>query len=219
MSDFRFSVTMKELPAPRIHPSADIDPSATIGKGSLVWHQVQIREHASIGSECTLSKGVYIDRGVTIGNRVKVQNHVSIYQGVTLEDGVFVGPNATFTNDFQPRSVTRDGELRTENDWKVIPTVIREGAAICANATVICGITIGKWAMIGAGAVITRDVPDHALMVGVPARIMGFVSYSGNRMVEDETPDLSKLTVRMRDLKSDEIVEIPTETSQLWKKI
>lgn len=211
-------MTPESLPPPRIHPTAEISNGVTIGDGTLIWHQAQVREGAVIGSECTLSKGVYIDIGVKIGNRVKIQNHVSVYRGVTLEDGVFVGPNATFTNDFAPRSITVDGRMRTDDDWTLVPTLIRTGAAICANATVICGIEIGRWAMIGAGAVITRSVPDHALMVGVPARLMGFVSYSGNRMVDDGEPDFTQDFINMKDPITEETVKIPVETYRLWRR-
>lgn len=166
----------------KIHSTADVSPSANIGPGSLIWHQVQIREGATIGANCILSKGVYIDSGVVIGNNVKVQNYVSIYHGVTIEDGVFCGPHCVFTNDKLPRAINPDGSLQTGEDWVVSPTLVRQGASIGANATIICGVTIGQWATIGAGAVVTRDVPDYGLVLGNPARLRGFVCPCGSRL-------------------------------------
>src|SRR5258708_5391848 len=135
-----------------IHPSAEGSPKAEIGEGTKIWQIAQIREGAKIGEECILGRGVYIDAHVIIGNRVKVQNYVSIYEGVTIEDGVFVGPHVVFTNDKLPRAVNPDGTLKSATDWTITPTIIREGAALGANSTIVCGITIGRWAMVGAGA-------------------------------------------------------------------
>jgi UDP-2-acetamido-3-amino-2,3-dideoxy-glucuronate N-acetyltransferase len=167
------------LAQPRIDPTAAVSPKATIGPGSQIWQHVQIREGASVGANCILSKGVYLDPGVVIGNNVKVQNYVSIFSGVTLEDGVFCGPHAVFTNDKLPRAINPDGTLKSGADWEITPTMVKYGAAIGANATIVCGITIGRWAMIGAGAVVTRDVPDHGLVSGNPARLTGFVCACG----------------------------------------
>lgn len=166
----------------RVHPTADVSPLATIGEGTSVWHQAQIREHARIGRECIISKGVYIDAGVVIGDRVKIQNYVSIYHGVEIEDGVFCGPHCVFTNDHVPRAVEPSGALKTDADWELSPTVVRTGASIGANATIVCGVTIGRWAMVGAGAVVTHDVPDHGLVLGNPARLRGFVCPCGHRL-------------------------------------
>lgn len=167
----------------RIHPTAEVSPRATIGQGTQIWHHVQIREDAQIGEECILSKGVYIDAGVVIGNRVKIQNYVSVYHGVSIEDGVFIGPHVCFTNDLLPRSISPDGRLKTATDWELSRTLVRRGAAIGANSTIRCGITIGEWALIGAGSMVTRSVPNHGLVFGNPAILQGFVCPCGGRLV------------------------------------
>ncbi len=165
-----------------VHPTAELSPRARVGSGTRIWHHCQVREDAVIGRECILSKGVYVDTGVQIGDRVKVQNGVSVYHGVTLEDGVFCGPHCVFTNDLRPRAVNPDGTPKAADDWTLTHTVVRAGASIGAHATIVCGVTIGRWAMIGAGAVVTHDVPDHGLVVGVPARLRGFVCPCGHTL-------------------------------------
>ncbi len=173
---------MKQLDNVKIHPSADISAQARIGSGTIIWHQAQIRERVSIGTDCILAKGVYIDAGVTLGNHVKIQNYVSIYHGVTLEDGVFCGPHCVFTNDKAPRAINQDGSLKSGDDWVISRTVVGKGASIGANATILSGIKIGRWAMIGAGSVVTHDVPDYGLVWGNPARLRGFVCPCGARL-------------------------------------
>ncbi len=168
----------------KIHPTADVSSEAEIGAGTSIWHQCQVREGAKIGKNCILSKGVYVDAGVTLGDNVKVQNYVSIYHGVTIEDGVFCGPHCVFTNDKNPRAVNPDGSRKAADDWVLSKTLVRLGAAIGANATIVCGVTIGQWAMIGSGSVVTRDVPDYGLMWGNPARLHGFVCPCGGRLQE-----------------------------------
>ncbi|GEM_PF-187081 len=170
-----------------IHPSAHVDPQVHIGEGTRVWHHAQIRRGAHLGRECIIGKGVYIGAGVRIGHRVKVQNYALIYEGVTLEDGVFVGPHACFTNDLRPRAINPDGTLQSAEDWHVVPTHVGYGASIGANSTIVPGVTIGPWAMVAAGAVVTRDVPAHALVRGVPARVVGYVCYCGEPLEVDET--------------------------------
>jgi acetyltransferase-like isoleucine patch superfamily enzyme len=167
----------------RIHPTAEVSERARIGDGSSIWHQAQVREGAQIGANCIISKGVYVDAGVTIGDNVKIQNYVSIYHGVTIEDGVFVGPHVCFTNDLRPRAINPDGSLKSTDDWVLSKTLIQRGAAIGANSTIRCGITIGEWAMIGAGSVVTRDVPAYALVWGNPSKLHGFVCSCGERLV------------------------------------
>ena len=165
-----------------IHPSAEVSPRARVGKGTQVWNEAQIREGAVVGEHCIIGKGAYIDRDVVIGSNVKIENRASVYRGVTLEDGVFVGPHVSFTNDRYPRSVTPEGRLRTDADWEPERTLVREGASLGAGAVVLPGLVIGRWAMVGAGSLVARDVPDHALVVGSPARHVGYVCECGKRL-------------------------------------
>jgi UDP-2-acetamido-3-amino-2,3-dideoxy-glucuronate N-acetyltransferase len=165
-----------------IHPSAEVESGAVIGEGSKIWHLCHIRRDARIGSDCVLGRGVFVDAGVQIGSRVKIQNYVSVFHGVTIEDGVFVGPHVCFTNDLFPRAINPDMSLKAADDWVLTETLVRAGASIGANATIICGISIGRWAMIGSGSVVTRDVPDYALVVGNPAHVIGYVTAAGQRV-------------------------------------
>jgi len=165
-----------------IHPTAEVAPEAQIGAGTRIWRQAHIREHAVIGESCNIGKGVYIETRVKIGSRVKIQNHVSIFEGVTLEDGVFVGPHVCFTNDLHPRAITPDGNLKTAGDWQITPTLVRYGASIGAGAVIVCGITVGAFALVGAGAIVTKDVPPHALVLGNPARLHGYVCRCAHRL-------------------------------------
>jgi UDP-2-acetamido-3-amino-2,3-dideoxy-glucuronate N-acetyltransferase len=165
-----------------IHPTSDVSPNSKIGHGTKIWQNCQVRENAQIGTNCILSKGVYIDVGVIIGNNVKIQNGISVYHGVTLEDGVFCGPHCVFTNDKRPRSINPDGTLKGADDWKVSETLVKKGASIGAHATIICDNTIGEWAMIGAGAVVTKDIPDFGLVIGNPAKLIGFVCPCGEKL-------------------------------------
>jgi UDP-2-acetamido-3-amino-2,3-dideoxy-glucuronate N-acetyltransferase len=165
-----------------IHPSADVSPGATLGPGTRVWHQAQVREGAVLGRNCILGKGAYVDFDVQIGDNVKIQNRASVYHGVTLESGVFVGPHVIFTNDKAPRSVNADGSLKSDDDWELGRIVVREGASLGAGSIIVTGVTIGRWAMVGAGAVVTRDVPDYGLVYGNPARLQGYVCPCGGRL-------------------------------------
>ena len=159
-----------------IHPSAIVDEGAQLGVGTRVWHFAHVCAGARIGEGCSLGQGVYVGNDVRIGRNVKVQNNVSVYDGVTLEDDVFCGPSVVFTNVHNPRSaVPRKSEYR--------PTLVRRGATLGANCTVVCGTTIGRHAFVGAGAVVSRDVADFALVVGVPAKPIGWVSRQGERLV------------------------------------
>jgi acetyltransferase-like isoleucine patch superfamily enzyme len=158
-----------------IHPTAEVSTEAEVGTNTRVWRQAHVREGAIIGAECNIGKGVYIDEGVQIGSQVKIQNHVSVFAGVTLEDGVFVGPHVCFTNDLFPRAINPDGTLKSADDWEITPTLVKYGASLGAGAIIRCGITIGQFALIGAGAVVTHDVPAHALVLGNPARQRGYV--------------------------------------------
>jgi UDP-2-acetamido-3-amino-2,3-dideoxy-glucuronate N-acetyltransferase len=167
-----------------IHETAEVSNQAQVGEGTRVWHHAQIREKARVGRNCIVGKGVYVDFGVTIGDNVKIQNGASIYHGVTVEDGVFIGPQACLTNDLYPRAITPSGELKREEHWTVRETSVRYGASIGAAAVVLPGLVIGRFAMVGAGAVVTKDVPDHGLVYGNPAKLVGFVCQCGRRLVE-----------------------------------
>jgi len=161
--------------AATIHPSAIVDAGAQIGDGTRIWHWVHVCAGARIGRGCSLGQNVYVGNDVAIGNNVKIQNNVSVYDAVTLEDDVFCGPSMVFTNVYNPRSaIVRKGELRR--------TLVRRGATLGANCTIVCGITIGEYAFVGAGAVVNRDVPAFALMLGVPARHAGWMSRFGERL-------------------------------------
>ena len=166
----------------RIHPTADVSPQASIGAGTTIWHQAQVRERSRIGANCILGKGVYIDFDVTVGANCKLQNGVFIYHPATVEDGVFFGPGVIVTNDKVPRAVNADMTLKTDADWEHSPVLVKEGASIGAGSVLLPGITVGRWAMIGAGAVVTKDVPSFGLVVGNPARLVGYVCRCGGKL-------------------------------------
>ncbi len=166
----------------KIHPTAEVSPKAQIGAGTRVWHQVQIREGARIGRNCILGKGTYVDFDVHVGDNCKIQNGVFLYHGVTVEDGVFLGPGVILTNDKLPRAITPDGNLKEADDWVVGPITIRHGASLGTGAIVLPNVTVGEWALVGAGAVVTHDVPDHGLVAGNPARLIGYVCKCGQRL-------------------------------------
>jgi len=173
---------------PYIHSTAEVHESTSIGYGSMIWNWTKVRENVTIGEGCTVGQCCYIDFSIKIGDRCKIQNGVSLYNGITIGDDVFIGPNATFTNDLHPRA-------HNEN-WKVSKTTILDGVSIGANATIICGITLGKNCMIAAGAIVTKDVPAQALVMGQPARIVDYVNRSGKRLyfeVNDEPPSSEML--------------------------
>lgn len=160
------------MPDTHIHPTAIVDDGAQIGAGTAIWHWVHVSAGARIGDDCSLGQGVYVGGRAVIGNRVKIQNNVSVYDDVSLEDDVFCGPSMVFTNVYNPRAhVPRKDEYRS--------TLVQRGATLGANCTIVCGVTIGTYAFVGAGSVVTKDVKPHALMVGVPARQKGWVSHSG----------------------------------------
>jgi UDP-2-acetamido-3-amino-2,3-dideoxy-glucuronate N-acetyltransferase len=169
---------------PRVMPTADVDEKAAIGAGSTVWHLAQVREGATVGTDCVIGRGAYIGPGVVIGNNVKLQNYALVYEPARLADGVFVGPAAVLTNDTYPRAVTPEGRLKNADDWHAIGVVIAEGAAIGARAVCVAPVSIGRWALVAAGAVVVADVPDFALVVGVPARRIGWVGRAGVRLTE-----------------------------------
>ncbi|MGN8244872.1 acyltransferase [Cellulomonas soli] len=166
-------------PAATIAPSADVDPRATVGAGTKVWHLAQVREDAQVGRDCIIGRGAYVGPGVVVGDRCKIQNHALVYEPAVLEDGAFVGPAAVFTNDYFPRAVNPDGTLKSADDWHAVGVTVREGASIGARAVCVAPVTIGRWALVAAGAVVTTDVPDHALVAGVPARRLRWVGRAG----------------------------------------
>jgi len=167
-----------------VHPTADVSPRATIGAGTRIWHQAQVREGAVIGMDCVLGKGAYVDTDVRIGNRCKLQNHVSVFHGFSLEDGVFLGPGVMLLNDKHPRAINPDGSLKSDEDWEVSEGVVEYGAALGGGAIVLPGVRIGRMAVVGSGAVVTRDVPERGIVVGNPARLHGFACDCGHTLGE-----------------------------------
>jgi acetyltransferase-like isoleucine patch superfamily enzyme len=162
-----------------VQPSADVDERALLGAGTSVWHLAQVREGAVLGPDCIVGRGAYIGTGVRMGARCKVQNYALVYEPAVLEDGVFVGPAAVFTNDHFPRAVAPDGSLKSAEDWEPVGVTVRTGASIGARAVCVAPVTVGRWAMVAAGAVVVRDVPDFALVAGVPARFVRWVGRAG----------------------------------------
>jgi len=175
-------------PTARVHPSADLEPEVMVGPGTSIWHRAQVRTGARIGAECIVGRDAFIDEAVVIGDRVKIQNAALVYHGVTVEDGVFIGPNAILTNDRFPRAITATGQLARADDWTVSPILLRTGCSIGAGAVVVAGVDVGRFATVGAGAVVTRSVPDHALVVGNPARRLGWMCACGNRLARGSEP-------------------------------
>ena len=169
----------------RIEPSADVAAGAEIGEGTTVWHLAQVREQARIGRNCTIGRGAYVGTGVQMGDNCKVQNYALVYEPAMLEDGVFIGPAAVFTNDLYPRSITPDGSLKGGDDWDAVGVTVRRGASIGARAVCVAPVTIGAWALVAAGSVVVKDVLDFAMVVGVPARQIGWVGRAGVPLIDD----------------------------------
>ena len=164
---------------PYVHPTAEVEEGASIGEGSFVWRNAHIRTGASIGDGCVVGGGAFVDTGVRVGNRVKIENQAMLFAPAQVDDGVFIGPGACLTNDVRPRAVTPEGEPKRTNDWEPHGVEIRRGASIGAMAVVLPGVVVGAWAMVGAGAVVTSDVPSHALFFGNPARFRGWICRDG----------------------------------------
>jgi acetyltransferase-like isoleucine patch superfamily enzyme len=168
-----------------IHPTADVADSASIATGATVWHYAQVRESAVIGMNCIVGRGAYIGTGVEVGDNCKIQNYALVYEPAKLANGVFIGPAVVLTNDHFPRAINADGTPKSAADWHPVGVDVREGASIGASATCVAPIVIGRWAMIGSGSVVVKDVPDFALMVGSPARRIGWVGTAGHPLVAD----------------------------------
>ncbi|KUJ36501.1 succinyltransferase-like protein [Streptomyces sp. 3212.3] len=168
----------------RVQPSAQVDDSAEIGAGSSVWDLAQIREGARLGEGCVIGRGAYVGTGVRMGDNCKLQNYALVYEPAELGDGVFIGPAVVLTNDHNPRSVDPEGKQKRGGDWEAVGVKIADGASIGARSVCVAPISIGRWAMVAAGAVVTKDVPDFALVVGVPARRVGWVGRAGVKLVE-----------------------------------
>ncbi len=188
-----------------IHELAVVDDGAEIGAGTRIWHFAHIRGTAKIGENCNIGKGVYIDADVTIGNNVKIQNGVSVYHGVTVEDDVFLGPHMVFTNDLYPRAVSES--------WEVSETLVKRGASIGANAVIVCNTVLGEYCMVGSGSVVTKDVPDYGLVMGNPARLVGFVCKCGHPARKEVLRSEDSVTLRCEKC-NDEIV-IPLEVYEM----
>jgi acetyltransferase-like isoleucine patch superfamily enzyme len=168
----------------RIVGSAEVDPTATIGDGSSIWHLVQIRNEAKIGKNCIVGRGAYIGTGVIVGDNCKIQNYALVYEPAKLGNGVFIGPAAVLTNDQFPRAVNPDGSIKSASDWDAVGVTIGDGASIGARAVCIAPVTVGAWALVAAGAVVTKDVPDYALVAGVPAKRIRWVGRAGVPLVD-----------------------------------
>jgi len=160
-----------------VHESSSVDDGAVVGSHTKIWHYSHVQSGAVIGADCVLGQNVNVGSNVTVGDRCKIQNNVSLYEGVTLEDEVFCGPSCVFTNDFMPRAQGSHG-------WEITPTLLKRGASVGANATIVCGNTLGEFCMVGSGSVVTHDVPPYALVIGVPARQIGWVCACGSKLTE-----------------------------------
>lgn len=165
--------------ATRVLPSADVDEKASLGDGTTVWHLAQVREGATLGRNCIIGRGAYVGTGVSMGDNCKLQNYALVYEPARLGNGVFIGPAVVLTNDLYPRSIDPDGGLKRGDDWEAVGVTIHDGASIGARAVCVAPLTIGRWAMVAAGAVVTTDVPDFALVAGVPAKRIRWVGRVG----------------------------------------
>lgn len=171
--------------ATRIVDTADVSGEAKIGDGSSIWHLAQVREDAVVGENCIIGRGAYIGEGVQMGDNCKIQNYALVYEPAKLADGVFIGPAAVLTNDLYPRAINPDGSLKSATDWDHVGVTLEKGSSVGARAVCVAPVTIGEWATVAAGAVVTKDVPPHALVAGVPARQIGWVGYAGAKLIDE----------------------------------
>lgn len=193
-----------------MHDTADVASNATIAEGSKIWHYAQVREGAQIGRNCIVGRGAYIGTGVEMGDNCKVQNYALVYEPAKLGHGVFIGPAVVLTNDHFPRAINADGTPKSADDWQPVGVDIREGASIGANSTCIAPIVIGRWALVGAGSVVVKNVPDFALVVGSPARRIGWVGTAGHPLKQEASGDWScpSTGARYREVGQDELIEV-----------
>jgi UDP-2-acetamido-3-amino-2,3-dideoxy-glucuronate N-acetyltransferase len=188
-----------------IHPTADVSDKATIGSGTKIWHEAQVREEAVIGKDCILGKGSYVDKGVRIGDFCKLQNGVFVFHGFDLDVGVFLGPGVMLLNDRHPRAINPDGTLKSDADWEVSQGLIGYGAAVGGGAVILPGLKVGRMALVGAGAVVTRDVPERGIVAGNPARLRGFACDCGHTLTRQSASHSHATWLCKRDGKSFDI--------------
>lgn len=198
------------VPPGFVHPTADVADSATVGDGAKVWHYAQVRENARLGRNVIVGRGAYIGTGVDVGDNGKIQNYALVYEPASLAPGVFIGPAVVLTNDHFPRAVNPDGTAKSADDWHPVGVTVREGASIGASSTCVAPVTIGAWSLVGAGSVVIKDVPDFALVVGSPARRVGWVGRAGHPLTHDadDTWVCPVSGARYRQLNDDELIEV-----------